>query len=291
MSIFDFESPEYQDILLVHSDVLVELFQEIKTEVQKTTKPIRLEKSDLERFDFKNLGTFINHKARHYHYKLIMENFASQPELIYELALKYQYLSISTVRNFFQICLERDLLKETETIKNFVELDPFMGKPSLASLTCEYITSDGALEHELDELFPDKQENFEFLFSLALGSYWLNMANSKFNSNQNIDLNLLGQALDAYEYSHSSWAMWMGDVELSEKMSKNALLRLERDPKQKALADIEKHYLANKAQFKRYGYSAEFIREMHDKYPIIQSYKTIENLVTRLNKKNELIPR
>jgi len=67
--------------------------------------------------------------------------------------------------------------------------------------------------------------------------------------------------------------------------------RYKNDPRQIALAEIKQQYQANKTQFKRRGYSAQFIREMHDKYPIIESQKTIENLVSALNKTNEDIPR
>jgi hypothetical protein len=49
-------------------------------------------------------------------------------------------------------------------------------------------------------------------------------------------------------------------------------------------------YESRKFNFKRRGYTAAFVREMHDKYPIITSIKTIEKLVTSLNKKNEQIP-
>lgn len=77
----------------------------------------------------------------------------------------------------------------------------------------------------------------------------------------------------------------------SKLMSNYAKIRLLNDPKQKALAEIEQHYQESKTQFKRRGYTAQFIREMHDKYPIIESQKTIENLVSALNKENELIPR
>ena len=70
-----------------------------------------------------------------------------------------------------------------------------------------------------------------------------------------------------------------------------AMIQLENDPKQKALNEISKHYQADKSQFKRRGYSAQFVREMHGKYPVITSIKTIENLVAKLNKENSLIPR
>jgi hypothetical protein len=73
--------------------------------------------------------------------------------------------------------------------------------------------------------------------------------------------------------------------------SKAANARLANDPKQKALKEIEKAYETVKNQFKRRGYSAEFVREMHIKYPVITEQKTIANLVAKLNKVNQHIPR
>lgn len=71
---------------------------------------------------------------------------------------------------------------------------------------------------------------------------------------------------------------------------KAALTKLKNDPKQLALKEIKLHYHENKKQFKRRGYTAQFIREMHAKYPIIESQKTIENLVSVLNRENDDIP-
>ena len=77
---------------------------------------------------------------------------------------------------------------------------------------------------------------------------------------------------------------------LSE-IGKNAVnIKLANDPKQAALKEIATHYETNKAQFKRRGYSAQFVRDMHAQYPNIQDQKTIANLVAKLNKANELIP-
>ncbi len=67
--------------------------------------------------------------------------------------------------------------------------------------------------------------------------------------------------------------------------------RLASDPIQKAKVEIEKEYNQRKSQFKRRGYTAEFVREMLEKHTLIKSIKTIEKLVAKLNKDNELIPR
>ena len=78
---------------------------------------------------------------------------------------------------------------------------------------------------------------------------------------------------------------------ISENARKNALTGLARDPKQLALKEITKNYKLKISQFKRRAYTAQFVREMHNKYPVITEQKTIANLVTRLNKENELLPR
>lgn len=76
------------------------------------------------------------------------------------------------------------------------------------------------------------------------------------------------------------------------KQARNAALaRLRGDPKQKALLEIEQKYQAVKSSFKRHGYTAQFARDMHVKYPIFEDIRTIQNLVAKLNKSNELIPK
>lgn len=109
------------------------------------------------------------------------------------------------------------------------------------------------------------------------------------------------QTNEAWLYSLDA-AYWTGmlkgreispsvDKVLSLNGLKGATAKLASCPKQYALNQIKFDYEANKSQFKRRGFSAQFIRNMHTKYPIITSIKTIENLVAALNKDNELIPR
>lgn len=77
---------------------------------------------------------------------------------------------------------------------------------------------------------------------------------------------------------------------ISKLKSEYNAIKQQKDPRQLAKKEIEKDYDSVKSQFKRRGYSAIFIREMHQKYPEITDIKTIERLVTKLNKSNELIP-
>lgn len=86
-------------------------------------------------------------------------------------------------------------------------------------------------------------------------------------------------------------------IELGSKLQKTltarkaVTARLAKDPKQMALTEIQSHYQNVKSQFKRRGYTAQFVRDMHNKYPVITDQKTIANLVAELNKANDLIPR
>lgn len=73
----------------------------------------------------------------------------------------------------------------------------------------------------------------------------------------------------------------------SKKMKEYALLRLANDPKQKALDEIKSQYEVVKHQFRRRGFSAQFVKNMAERYQIIESPKTIERLVAKLNKINK----
>lgn len=100
--------------------------------------------------------------------------------------------------------------------------------------------------------------------------------------------------LDMYVDSDNPVAKALSDslkLEKSRIARQSSLSKLANDPIQIAKKEIEDHYQNSKNQFKRRGYSAQFIREMHKKYPVITSIKTIESLVAKLNKGNELIPR
>ncbi len=76
------------------------------------------------------------------------------------------------------------------------------------------------------------------------------------------------------------------------KQARNAaLVRLKDDPKQKALKEIEAKYQDVKHIIHLHGRSAQFAREMHAKYPIFDDIATINRLIAKLNKSNELIPK
>lgn len=77
---------------------------------------------------------------------------------------------------------------------------------------------------------------------------------------------------------------------LSNQKSEYSKKRLKNDPKQLAKTEIEKQYQESKTQFNRHGFSAQFCRDMHQKYPVITDIKTIERLVSKLNKVNDEIP-
>ena len=73
----------------------------------------------------------------------------------------------------------------------------------------------------------------------------------------------------------------------SNAMRKYANIRVANDPKQKALDEIKSHYDVARHQFKRRGYTAKFVKEMAALFPIIESIKTIERFVAKLNKINK----
>ena len=50
--------------------------------------------------------------------------------------------------------------------------------------------------------------------------------------------------------------------------------------------EIEREYWSRRSQFKRYGYSAAFKREMAGKYPELRDIKSIERWITELNRQN-----
>ena len=70
-----------------------------------------------------------------------------------------------------------------------------------------------------------------------------------------------------------------------------AMQRVEKSPKNKALKEIEAKYQEVKHIMHLRGRSAQFAREMHVKYPIFDDIATINRLVAKLNKSNELIPK
>ena len=67
--------------------------------------------------------------------------------------------------------------------------------------------------------------------------------------------------------------------------------KLANDPKQKALKEIEAKYQDVKHTLHLHGRTAQFGRKMHAEYPIFDDIATINRLVAKLNKSNELIPK
>ena len=77
---------------------------------------------------------------------------------------------------------------------------------------------------------------------------------------------------------------------ISERAKRAVRIKLAKDPIQKAKIEIERDYQLVKSRFKRRGYTAEFIREMHAKYPVIIDSDTIARLVSKLKASNDLLP-
>ena len=109
---------------------------------------------------------------------------------------------------------------------------------------------------------------------------------------ENMHFDLLMDIFISISYAHGVVQTLVNEKKAkSELMRSYANIRFESDPIQLALKEIEQSYKTKKTKFKIYGFSAQFIREMADKYPVITSQKTIERLVTKLNKENDEIPR
>ena len=73
---------------------------------------------------------------------------------------------------------------------------------------------------------------------------------------------------------------------LRKNASRDARARHAQDPKQRSLREIKKKVIQNRKKFNKRGYGAKFIREMAEKYPEIESYKTFENLIARVKKEH-----
>ena len=68
----------------------------------------------------------------------------------------------------------------------------------------------------------------------------------------------------------------------SQQGKKASHKRLQFDAKQKALRAIEIEFMESKIPFYVRGHTAKFIRDMQDKYPIIECPKSIERRVRKL---------
>lgn len=74
---------------------------------------------------------------------------------------------------------------------------------------------------------------------------------------------------------------------LSTNASRAARARYGKDKKQQQLKEIKDQFLKNKDKFRTRGYTAEFVREMANKYIEIQEAKTIANRVAMWKKENQ----
>jgi hypothetical protein len=131
----------------------------------------------------------------------------------------------------------------------------------------------------------------KFEVMLAIIDYAVQAMKAQKNDDSNLAWSYVADAKYWSGILTAEFARGLEPSEMSQNGRKAVEAKLANDPKQLAKKEIEQIYQANKTQFKRRGYSAQFIREMHAKYPIFESQKTIENLVSALNKENKDIPR
>ncbi len=121
--------------------------------------------------------------------------------------------------------------------------------------------------------------------SAILGSAFLSCSAAD-HAIQEMHFDLLMDIFNSISYSHGVVGTLINQKSAqSELMRRYANIRLENDPKQLAKKQIENDFLIVQKQFKRRGYTAQFVKEMGAKYLIFESYKTIENLVAKLKKK------
>ena len=169
-------------------------------------------------------------------------------------------------RTIYRKAQNSSLIKLIEEIKSIpVMLRGLYKGDSLTNLICEHLAK---IRDSIKDENVDWERNYDFVTcEMFLKYYQLSV----------FDLLLIAQTISSNDASYTARL--------------KAIKRLENDPIQKSLDEIEKEYASRKSQFKRRGFSAQFIREMHEKYPVITSIKTIEKLVSELNKENEYIPR
>lgn len=282
MSLFDLDSKFIKENAIVRIDELKPYMSEAIEKAKKDYIEIKISNKELLSFNFDKLGYPLSLSIKSYHYKMLVKDFEKKYEYIYQQALSFHAQSIYVAKSFLETCKTKSLIKSGEL------LDTYIDKCSWAELMEDYILTDEELTERLDNEFPT-EDGFDHLFTLALGCYLFNQVNEKLIQGKAVDMNLLGQAFHAIEFSHSAWSWSACSEDFSKKMSRNALKRLENDPVQNCKKEIQLHYESQKTQFKRRGFSAKFIREMHTKYPEIKDIKTIERLVAKLNKNNEQI--
>ena len=132
-------------------------------------------------------------------------------------------------------------------------------------------------------------EGFKDDVLIFIGLHWLNIAEKLQENSDKFDY--IAEALNAFEL-HSSYDMYseglkVGQYQAKEIRSNAGKKGIENKPIPIALKEIEMQYQSVKSRFKRGGYGAQFVREMHAKYPVIVDRDTINRLVTKLKKSNE----
>lgn len=148
--------------------------------------------------------------------------------------------------------------------------------------------------HMMEEV-PEEIEGYVPFYCIEISCAYCVQAIKQYTSNDDQSTNLTW----AYLTEANFWRYFLKYLilsnqdeksVLSSKASKAAKARHAKDPKQEALKEIASEFhKRGREKFEKYGFGAKFVREMGDKFPIIENLKTIENLVTKLKKGEKAI--
>ncbi|MBL8497322.1 hypothetical protein ABF87_04285 [Nitrosomonas sp. JL21] len=93
---------------------------------------------------------------------------------------------------------------------------------------------------------------------------------------------------ESFDYTFDGAAKEIVDIARVEIPSAGGKARAENDEKTDYLKEIEKEAKARAEQFNRYGYKADFVREMLKKYPKLKDDKAINTRLGQLAKNGKI---
>jgi hypothetical protein len=138
---------------------------------------------------------------------------------------------------------------------------------------------------------PEELEGYMPFYGIEISCAYCIQAWRQYKANNNQSTDLIWTYLSEANF----WRYFVKYLILSDQDEKNILksnaskaakARLKNDPKQKVLDEIKLEFHKLEIErFKKYGFTAQFVKEMMDKYPIIENQKTVENLVAKLKKR------
>ena len=201
-------------------------------------------------------------------------------------ANRHYWLGCNQSSNLMKLIFLHEEFSQSSNQNQLSSPQGFADNEGWAYTLYDYVSSiENAKYLESDGFFEPNQGDLLTL----IGLYWLNVAEISLENIKKFDY--VAEALDAFRLAQGN-IMWrygaeFKEEEIFESRSNAAKRGIESAPKQMALKEIKGHYEASKHQFKRRGYTAQFVKDMSIRYPVIESQKTIENLVAKLKKDNK----